>query len=320
MKPDLTPETTTVPLVPHWIDGTAVTRSPERRGDVYDPSTGRVTKQVAFAAPADVDEAVAAAAPAFDPWRHDLAGQADQGALRVPRAAPPQGRRAGRHHHRRARQGARAMPGRGGPGPRGGRVRLRHLPAHEGRLLRGGVDGGRRLLDPPAPRVSSPSSARSTSRPWCRAGSSPSPSPPATRSSSSRARRIPRPPTGWPSCGPRPGCPPGSSTSSTATRWPSTGLLEHPERQGGLLRRARPPSPGTSTRRRTATASGSRPSAGPRTTWSCCPTPTSTWPPTPPSTPGSARPASAAWPSRSWSPSSRWPTTSSPGSPSAWPG
>jgi malonate-semialdehyde dehydrogenase (acetylating) / methylmalonate-semialdehyde dehydrogenase len=68
MKPALTPETTTVPLVPHWIDGAAVTRSPERRGDVFDPSTGRVTKQVAFAATSDVDEAVTAARRAFDSW------------------------------------------------------------------------------------------------------------------------------------------------------------------------------------------------------------------------------------------------------------
>ena len=55
--------------------------------------------------------------------------------------------------------------------------------------------------------------------------------------------------------------------------------------------------------RRHGTASAFRPSAGRRTTWSCFPTPTSTWPPTPRSTRATARPASAAWRSRSWS---RW--------------
>jgi malonate-semialdehyde dehydrogenase (acetylating) / methylmalonate-semialdehyde dehydrogenase len=64
----MTPETTALPLVPHWIDGAAATRSPERRGDVFDPSTGRVTKQVVFAAASDVDDAVTAARRAFDSW------------------------------------------------------------------------------------------------------------------------------------------------------------------------------------------------------------------------------------------------------------
>ena len=64
------------------------------------------------------------------------------------------------------------------------------------------------------------------------------------------------------------------------------------------------------------TASGCRRSAGPRTTWSCCPTPTSTWRPTPRSAPGSARRASGAWPSRSWSRSTPSATTWSPPSPS----
>ena len=70
----------------------------------------------------------------------------------------------------------------------------------------------------------------------------------------------------------------------------------------------------------TGTASGSRPSAGPRTTWWCCPTPTSTPPPTRRCRPASARPGSGAWPSRSSSPSTRSAMTWSRGSPSGWPG
>ena len=64
----MTSRATTMPLVPHWIDGKAVTGSAERSGDVFDPSTGRVTKQVAFASASDVDDAVAAASRAAGTW------------------------------------------------------------------------------------------------------------------------------------------------------------------------------------------------------------------------------------------------------------
>jgi malonate-semialdehyde dehydrogenase (acetylating)/methylmalonate-semialdehyde dehydrogenase len=57
-----------MPLVPHWIDGKPVMGSAERSGDVFDPSTGRVTKQVAFASASDVGDAVAAARRAAGPW------------------------------------------------------------------------------------------------------------------------------------------------------------------------------------------------------------------------------------------------------------
>jgi malonate-semialdehyde dehydrogenase (acetylating) / methylmalonate-semialdehyde dehydrogenase len=56
-------------LVSHWINGKAAEGSSERRGDVTDPATGEVTRQVAFASPADVDAAVAAASDAFVAWR-----------------------------------------------------------------------------------------------------------------------------------------------------------------------------------------------------------------------------------------------------------
>ena len=72
------------------------------------------------------------------------------------------------------------------------------------------------------------SSARSTSRPWCRCGSSRSPSPPATPWCSSRARRCRRRRCGWPSCGRRPACPTACSTCSTATRSPSTACSRTP--------------------------------------------------------------------------------------------
>jgi len=59
----------TTPLVQHWIGGRVADGPTARVGDVFDPATGRVAKQVAFASPADVDAAVAAARAAFDSWR-----------------------------------------------------------------------------------------------------------------------------------------------------------------------------------------------------------------------------------------------------------
>jgi malonate-semialdehyde dehydrogenase (acetylating) / methylmalonate-semialdehyde dehydrogenase len=58
-----------VSRISHWIDGKPWAGVPARAGDVYDPATGVVTGQVDFAARAEVDEAVAAAARAFPGWR-----------------------------------------------------------------------------------------------------------------------------------------------------------------------------------------------------------------------------------------------------------
>ncbi|MCI2238386.1 CoA-acylating methylmalonate-semialdehyde dehydrogenase [Paenibacillus sp. TRM 82003] len=57
------------PLVEHWIGGAATAGSGERFADVYDPATGRVSGNVALAAPEDVEAAVAAARAAFPAWR-----------------------------------------------------------------------------------------------------------------------------------------------------------------------------------------------------------------------------------------------------------
>ena len=59
-------------------------------------------------------------------------------------------------------------------------------------------------------------------------------------------------------------------------------LLEHPDVAGRVVRRARRRSRSTSTRPAPRTGSASRRSAARRTTWWSCPTPTSTWRPTPP--------------------------------------
>jgi malonate-semialdehyde dehydrogenase (acetylating)/methylmalonate-semialdehyde dehydrogenase len=54
--------------VPVWINGKALAPS-GRRGDVYNPATGQVTKQVVFADRGVVDAAVKAAAAALPAWR-----------------------------------------------------------------------------------------------------------------------------------------------------------------------------------------------------------------------------------------------------------
>jgi len=55
-------------VVRHFIDGTYDRSDPERVGDVYDPATGKVTKQVAYASPELVDHAVKGALSAFRTW------------------------------------------------------------------------------------------------------------------------------------------------------------------------------------------------------------------------------------------------------------
>jgi malonate-semialdehyde dehydrogenase (acetylating)/methylmalonate-semialdehyde dehydrogenase len=68
-------------LVDHFVPAVAPdaapvpSRPPERSGDVHDPATGRILRRVAFAGPAEVDRAVAAAREAFPAWRDTPAAQ-----------------------------------------------------------------------------------------------------------------------------------------------------------------------------------------------------------------------------------------------------
>ncbi len=59
---------TTTSDVGHWIGGRAVPGTGTRRGDVYNPATGAVARQVLLAGSEDVDAAVAAARAAFPAW------------------------------------------------------------------------------------------------------------------------------------------------------------------------------------------------------------------------------------------------------------
>ena len=55
--------------VTHWIGGKPWAGESERHGDIYDPATGQVSGTVDFASPAEVGDAVKAAAQALTSWR-----------------------------------------------------------------------------------------------------------------------------------------------------------------------------------------------------------------------------------------------------------
>jgi malonate-semialdehyde dehydrogenase (acetylating) / methylmalonate-semialdehyde dehydrogenase len=58
-----------VERIGHWIGGKVVSGESGRSGPVYDPATGALTHDVAFASVAEVDAAVEAAREAFPGWR-----------------------------------------------------------------------------------------------------------------------------------------------------------------------------------------------------------------------------------------------------------
>jgi malonate-semialdehyde dehydrogenase (acetylating)/methylmalonate-semialdehyde dehydrogenase len=55
-------------VLQHWIGGKAWDGAPERTGNVFDPATGEVAREVALAGPAELDAAVAGAARAAAEW------------------------------------------------------------------------------------------------------------------------------------------------------------------------------------------------------------------------------------------------------------
>jgi malonate-semialdehyde dehydrogenase (acetylating) / methylmalonate-semialdehyde dehydrogenase len=62
-------ESAVLPVLSHWINGTAVEVLPEKTGPVTNPATGQVFARVPRGGQAEVDAAVAAAAAAFPAWR-----------------------------------------------------------------------------------------------------------------------------------------------------------------------------------------------------------------------------------------------------------
>ncbi len=68
-EPPAVPTAAVLQRIPHWIGGRSVAGNSGRAGPVYNPATGAVTREVAFASTDDVDAAVAAARAAFPAWR-----------------------------------------------------------------------------------------------------------------------------------------------------------------------------------------------------------------------------------------------------------
>ena len=62
-------ETAVLPILSHYINGTAVEVLPENTGPVTNPATGKVIVRVPRGGVAEVDQAVAAAQAAFPAWR-----------------------------------------------------------------------------------------------------------------------------------------------------------------------------------------------------------------------------------------------------------
>jgi malonate-semialdehyde dehydrogenase (acetylating)/methylmalonate-semialdehyde dehydrogenase len=83
-------------LTRHWINGAQVDGSSDRFGDVTDPATGAVTRQVPFASLEDVAAATSAAKAAFPGWRDTSLAKRTQVLCARTRS----------DHHVRARQGA----------------------------------------------------------------------------------------------------------------------------------------------------------------------------------------------------------------------
>ena len=62
------PQDISAVTIDHWIDGAPAAALDDRRGDVFNPSTGAVTGRVAMATSGEVATAVAAASAAFEGW------------------------------------------------------------------------------------------------------------------------------------------------------------------------------------------------------------------------------------------------------------
>ena len=253
-----------MPVLSHWIDGKPYEGAGDRRGDVYDPATGQISKQVGFAAPVDVDAAVASALSAFGGWRTTSLAKRTQLLFSFREAMNDRRDEIAEivtSEHGKVRSDALGEVARAG----GRRVRLWHRPPRQGRVLRRRLDGSRRLLDPTAA--------------WRRRRDQPLQLPGDgallvlpdrhRRGEHRRPEAERKGPLGGEhlsaSCGQRSASRRGSTTSSTATRWLWTACSSIPT-SSRFRSSARRRSPAMSTRPALAPASASRRSGAPRTT------------------------------------------------------
>ncbi len=56
--------------ISHWVNGSVMADKPDRKGEIFNPATGQVSANVAFADAATVDKIVNISEKAFEQWRH----------------------------------------------------------------------------------------------------------------------------------------------------------------------------------------------------------------------------------------------------------
>ena len=309
--------TATQTLLNHWIGGKRDERPAERYGEVTDPATGEVVTRVPFATAADVDRAVQAAAAAGAKWgaasltkraqvlfafRELLNAHKDELAALVTR------------EHGKVHADARGEVTRG--------LEIVEFACGLGHLLKGEM----------TPQVSGGIDSHSMRMPLgVVAGITPFNFPmmvplwmaPVAIACGNAfilkpSEQDPSPSVRLAELWAEAGLPEGVFSVVHGDKEAVDAILEHPGIAAVSFVGSTPVAQVHLRDGHGATASACRRSAGPRTTPSCSPTPTSTSPPTASSRPPSARPASAAWPSRSPSRSarspSRWSTRSASGS------
>ena len=268
--------------ISHWIDGAVVASTSGRTGPVWNPATGEQQAEVDFASVDEVDAAVAAAAAAFPAWRATSLSRRVGGHVPLPRAGrrQPQGDRRRISRPSTARCSADAM----GEVARG----LENVEFACGipHLLKGGF----------SEQASSGVDVYSIRQPLgVVAGITPFNFPamvPMWMFANAIAcgnTFVLKPSEKDPSASlflaellKSAGLPDGVFNVVQGDKVAVDRILEHPDIAAVSFVGSTPIARSTSTRRARRTASGCRPSAAPRTTWSSCPTPTSTWPPTPP--------------------------------------
>ena len=305
--------------VTHWIGGKPWDGEAGRHGDIYDPATGQVSGQVDFAAPAEVDAAVAAAKDALLHWRRISLAKRASVLFEFRELVKANAKNLAQlitEEHGKVASDAAGEVARG--------LEVVEFACGIPHLLKGGF----------SENVSTGVDSYSIRQPvGVVAGITPFNFP----------AMVPM----WMfplaiACGNtfilKPSEKDPSASLLLASLWAEAGLpdgvfnvvqgdkvavdaiLAHPDIKAVSFVGSTPIARYVYENGTKRTASACRPSAAPRTTWWCCPTPTSTWPRTPRCQPGSARRGSAAWPSPRWSRSTRSATTWSRGLRTGWPG
>ena len=296
--------------ITHWINGKPWDGTPARTGKVYDPATGAVQSEVALASPEVVDAAVAAAAEAFPAWR-DSPITRRQNVMFAYRELVVENR------HEIAKlitaEHGKTTPDALGEVQRGLEVvefacNIAHMVKGEfSEQVSTGVDTF--TMRQPLGVVAgiTPFNFPAMVPMWMY--------PLAIAAGNTfilkPSEKDPSPSMFCAELLKEAGLPPGVFNVVHGDKEAVDRILEHPDIQAVSFVGSTP-SRITSMRTEPRPESASRPWAGPRTTWSCCPTPTWTWPPTPPSRRATDRPASGAWPFRWWYRSAMPPIGSSP--------